>query len=149
MPPMLNIAWNRDIVGFFIFSSTATACEFIATSFAPAMTPYINSAANSVARLTASAGNTSARQKPIDVQFATRELPYRLTSQPHTGIALTDPIAAPSSAIPSAPLDSCSSACTAGIRETQAETTSPCTRNRAATAHHADVNRISETRVSV
>src|SRR5271154_5085275 len=104
------------MVGRFISSSTDTACEFIATSFAPAMAPYTNNAANSVTTFTASAGNTNARQKPTDVQLVTLELPYRLPTQPHTGIALTDPIAAPNSAIPSEPFDRCSSACTVGIR---------------------------------
>ena len=37
MPPMLNIAWKREMVGVPSSFSVATACAFIATSLAPAI----------------------------------------------------------------------------------------------------------------
>jgi len=39
MPPMLNMAWKREMVGVPSSFSVATACAFMATSLAPAMAP--------------------------------------------------------------------------------------------------------------
>ena len=51
MPPRLNIAWKRDMVGSPSCFSTPTAWALIATSLAPAIAPYAHSAANSERKL--------------------------------------------------------------------------------------------------
>ena len=65
------------------------------------------------------------RQNPAAVHCAIRRLPYRPTSVPQIGIAVTDPIAVPSSASPSEPSPKCSEPFTDAIRDTHVETTSP------------------------
>src|SRR5207302_658376 len=79
----------------------------------------------------------SARQNPALVQIATRRLPNRVTNAPQTGIAVTDPIAAPNSASPSTPSLNRSDVFIPAIRDTHVDTTSPCTRNAIITPQNA------------
>src|ERR1035441_9003813 len=80
---------------------------------------------------------TSDRQNPAAVQRAIFWLPRRTTSAPHSGIAVTLPIAVPNSATPNAPSPRRSAAFTLAMRDTHVETTRPCTRKHAITPQNA------------
>src|SRR3954452_13097006 len=137
MPPMLNSAWNRDMLGLASAPSMAIPCALIATSFAPAIAPNSINAKNKDVASIANAGAARATEKPSVLQTVTRLLPTRVISQPVAGIAQTDPIAVPKRLRPRRALLKSSALCTAGIRETQVETIKPWRRNREITAHQA------------
>src|ERR1035437_9909889 len=77
------------------------------------------------------------RQNPAAVQRAIWRLPRRTTSAPHSGMAVTEPMAVPKRASPRAPSPRCRADFTLAIRDTQVETTRPCTRKHAMTPQKA------------
>src|SRR5947209_7450376 len=118
MPPILNMAWNLDMVGDPAAFSTATPCALIETSLAPAIAPKIISATKRLDGLKAKEGATSAVEKAVVLQAATRLLPIRVINHPVVGIAITDPTAVPRRESPRAAFVNLSEACIAGIRDT-------------------------------
>src|ERR1035438_3911464 len=74
---------------------------------------------------------SSERQNPAAVQRAIRRLPWCTTSAPEIGMAVTEPMAVPNRASPSAPSPRCNADLTLAMRDTQVETTRPCTRKHA------------------
>src|SRR3954454_24174000 len=137
MPPMLNRAWNRDILGLATALSTATPCALIATSFVPAMAPNSTSARNKDIKPVAKAGAARAIEKPRVLHTVIRLLPNLLINHPVIGMAQTDPIAVPKRQRPRRALLKLRAFCTAGMPETQVETINPWRRKRETTAHHA------------
>src|SRR5579883_701793 len=125
------------MVGFANAFSTSTPCAFMETSIAAASAPKTNNAPASVSVLNAEPRRNKVRQKSRLAIEVTRLLPYRFTSQPVTGMLETAPTAELSSVNPSIPFARWSALCTAGMRESQVATTSPCTRNRTTVPHQA------------
>src|ERR1035437_15044 len=80
---------------------------------------------------------SSERQNPAAVQRAIWRLPRRTTSAPHSGMAVTEPMAVPKRASPRAPSPRCRADFTLAMRDTQVETTRPCTRKQAMTPQKA------------
>src|SRR5690242_19482581 len=109
----------------------------MATSIDPPAAPNTNSAAASCGAFDARDIGISDKQKPKVLQAVTIRLPNRVTSQPHTGTATTEPHAVPSSVAPSSALFRPSLDCTAGMRVTHVDTTRPCTRNMTSELHQA------------
>ena len=139
MPPMLNIAWKREMVGVPSSFSVATACAFIATSLAPghrAVEKQRGEQRSPCRRPAAIA--SSDRQNPAAVQRA-----MRAAAAAHHQRAANRDRASPSRwPCPAARARArhrpdAARIFTDAMRDTHVETTRPCTRKQAITPQKA------------